>query len=64
LTFDNDLQYTHTSAQADLVGEATVLSPIWLDGGSLWEVIFDYGDDAAGASVVVEVTAQTYDSVG
>lgn len=37
-------------------------APIIISGGSLYEVIFDYGDDAAGESVTVQCLAQTYDS--
>jgi hypothetical protein len=63
LTLDRNLQYTHTSLVADTVrNKADVFAPIWLAGGSLWEVIFDYGDDAAGDSVTVQAKAQTYDS--
>lgn len=63
ITLTRNLQYTHTAAQADTVrNQADVFPRLWLDGGSLWEVIFDYGDDAAGDSVTVIATAQTLDS--
>ncbi len=63
LLLDRNLQFTHTAAQADTVrNKADIYSPVWCPGGSVYEVIFDYGDDAAGDSVIVECTAQTYDS--
>jgi len=63
LTLSAPLQYTHTLAQADTVrNKADVLFPLWIDGGSLWEVIFDYGDDAAGDNAIVQVLAQSFDS--
>lgn len=63
LTLDRNLQYTHTAAQADTVrNKSDVFSPIWIDGGSLYAVVFDYGDDAAGDSITVQALAQTYDS--
>jgi hypothetical protein len=63
VTLDRNLQYTHTGAQADTVrNKADVFSPVWVDGGSLVEVIFDYGDDSAGESVTVQALAQSWDS--
>lgn len=63
ITLDRNLGYNHTSAQADTVrNQAHVNAPIWIPGGSLYEVIFDYGDDAAGDSVTVQALAQTFDS--
>lgn len=65
LTMDRNLQFAHTAAQADTVrDQADVFTPIWVAGGSLYEVIFDYGDDAAGDSVTVQALAQRYDSDG
>lgn len=63
LTLDRNLHYTHTSAGVDTVrNKADVFAPIWIPGGSLWEVVFDYGDDSAGDTAVVQCMAQTYDS--
>jgi hypothetical protein len=63
LTLDRNLQFTHTAAGADTVrNKADVFTPIWAPGGSLYEVIFDYGDDAAGESVTVQCLAQRVDS--
>lgn len=62
LTLDRNLDYTHTAAQADTVrNKADAWTP-WLPGGALYEVVLDYGDDAAGDAVTVGVIAQTYDS--
>lgn len=64
LTLDRNLSFTHTSAGADTVrNKADVFPPIWVPGGSLYEVIFDYGDDAAGDSVTIQCLAQTHDSM-
>lgn len=63
LTLVNGMEYAHTSVQADIVSRlADVFAPMWLDGGSLYEVIFDYSRSATGGSVVVAATAQTYDT--
>lgn len=63
LTVDDNLQFTHTAVQADPVrNKADVFSPVWLPGGALYEVVFDYGNDASGDSAQVEAKAQTYDS--
>jgi hypothetical protein len=63
LTLDSPVLFAHTTAQADTVrNKADVFAPVWLAGGSLYEVIFDYGDDAAGESVTVSALAQSYDS--
>lgn len=63
LTLDSPISFTHTTAQADTVrNKSDAFAPVWLAGGSTYEVIFDYGDDAAGESVTVQAVAQTYDS--
>ena len=63
LVLDDNLGYTHTAAQADNVTRmADVFAPVWLNGGSLWEVVVDYGASASGSDYVVECKAQTYDS--
>ena len=63
LVLDDNLGYTHTAAQADNVTRiADVFPPIWLHGGTLWEVVVDYGASGSGADYVVQVLGQTYDS--
>ena len=63
ITCDRNLSFSHTGAGADTVrNKADVFAPVWLAGGSLWEVIFDYGDDSAGDSATVSALAQTYDT--
>ena len=41
---------------------ADVFPQIWLQGGSLWELVVDYGAASSGADYVIEAKAQTYDS--
>lgn len=63
LTLDSNLEFTHTTAQADTVrSQAFCPPPVWMPGGSRYEVIFDYGDDTAGESVTVEARAQRYEN--
>ena len=63
LVLDDNLGYTHTAAQADNVTRmADVFAPLWLHGGSLWEIVVDYGGTGTGSDYVVEAKAQTYDS--
>lgn len=63
LTLDRNLQYTHTSAQADNVTRVSDLfAPVWLEAGSVYAVIVDYGGSATGSDVVVRATLQTFDS--
>jgi hypothetical protein len=63
VTLDAPMAYAHTSAQADTIrNKADVFAPFWIDGGSLYECVFDYSDDAAGDSVTVLCLAQTLDS--
>lgn len=62
VTLDAPLQYSHTAAQADTVrNKADDWAEMWLRGGAIYEVIFDYGDDAAGDSATVRCLAQTHD---
>ena len=62
LLIDAPTQFAHTAAQADKVrNKAAAFPPLWCPGGAKYEVIFDYGDDAAGESVLVRALAQTYD---
>lgn len=63
LTLDRNLTFTHSSVQADTIRSAAdVFAPIFVDGGSLYEVIFDYGDDSTGDTVTISSLAQTFDS--
>src|SRR5438067_5716584 len=60
LVLDDNLGYSHTAAQADNVTRmADVFSPLWLNGGSLWETVVDYGGTGTGSDYVVEARAQT-----
>lgn len=63
LTLTEGLEYAHSSDQADIVSRlADVFSPVYLAGGSLYEVIFDYQVSGTSGDVVVLAHAQTYDS--
>lgn len=62
LVLDRNLIYTHTSAQADTVRNKADAWTFMIDGGALYEVIVDYGDDTAGESVTVRLQAQTFAS--
>lgn len=63
LTLDRNLQFAHTAAQADTVrNKSDVFGPIWVPGGSLYEVIFDYGSQSTGDSATLQCLAQSYDS--
>ncbi len=63
ITLDRNLGFSHTAAQADTVrNKADVYPPIWLPGGSLYEVIIDYLGQTTGDTIIAQVMAQTYDS--
>ena len=63
LTVDRPLSFTHTSVQADTVrSKADVFVPQFIDGGSLYEVIFDYANDSTGDTITISALAQTFDS--
>lgn len=62
LTMVEPLSFAHTAAQADTVRNmADVFEEIPLRGGTLWGVYVDYGDDASGDSITVQVLGQRYD---
>ena len=62
VTVDAPLRYAHASAQGDAVTRlADRFAPVLLPGGSLYEVVFDYGASTTGPPVVVLAKAQTYD---
>lgn len=60
IILDNNLQYTHTAAQADNVTRIAEVDTFWLPGGSLWEVLVD-NPASSGSTYVVDIKAQTYD---
>jgi hypothetical protein len=63
LVLDDNLQYTHTAAQADTVrNKADVFTPLWLAGGCTWEVIFDNGAETTADNITIRAQAQTYNS--
>lgn len=63
LILDRNLRFAHTAAQADTVrNKADVYPPVWLPGGSVYEIIVDYEASTTGDNNRCEVLAQTYDS--
>lgn len=62
LTLDAPLLYAHSAANADAVTRAADrFTASVFPGGSLVEVVFDYGAAGSGSDVVVLCKAQTYD---
>lgn len=59
ITFDTATKQQHDDNEL-LTSKADAWC-VWLPGGSVYEVIFDYGDDAAGEAVAVVCYSQTYD---
>ena len=43
------------------INQAELMGPIWLPGGAMYEVIFDYAAATAGENLIVAAYAQTYD---
>lgn len=56
---DSPAAYAHVNNEVIGLAESWNL---WVPGGSLIEVIFDYGGSSAGEAVAVIANAQTYDS--
>lgn len=56
---DSPAAYAHVDNE--IIGLAESWS-LWVPGGSLIEVIFDYGGSSTGEAVAVLASAQTYDS--
>ena len=62
VTADSNLKNSHTTGQADKVINKSDCWTVWVPGSATYEIIFDYGDDAAGESVTIEALAETLDS--
>jgi hypothetical protein len=58
ITFDTATKQAHNDNEY-ITNKADAWC-VWIPGGSVYEVIFDYGDDAAGESVAIVCYAQTY----
>lgn len=59
VTLDSPVQYAHTTGQADTVtNKADCFAPVWLEGGCVWEVIFDYSAQSTGESITIQALAQ------
>lgn len=61
LTLDRPLQFAHTAAQGDSVrNQSDVFAPLWVAGGSLYGVVFDYGSQTTGDTITVAAFAQVF----
>jgi hypothetical protein len=58
LVVDRPCAYAHINNE--ILGLAESWS-LWIPGGSLYEIVFDYGGQSAGEMVAVMADAQTYD---
>lgn len=58
VTTDTTCLQTHHDN--DIITSKADTWSFWVPGGSVYEVIFDYGDDAAGESVAIVCYSQTY----
>jgi len=58
ITFDTTTKQAHNDNEI-ITSKASCWS-VWLPGGSVYEVIFDYADDSAGESVAIVCYSQTY----
>lgn len=62
ITLVEPLGFDHTAAQQDIVTRLADCFPAQtIPGGSLYEIIFDYGKATSGANVVVRADAQIYE---
>jgi len=59
---DEPTRFAHNDV-AHTVRNKSDLFTMWLEGGATYEIIFDYGDPAAGDAVTVQAFAQTLDSI-
>lgn len=62
LLLDAPTKNSHNSTAHTVRNKADAWA-VYLEGGALWEIIVDYGDDTAGESITLEVVAQTNDSI-
>lgn len=62
LLLDAPTKFAHNNV-AHTVRNQADLWTVWLEGGSQYELIIDYGDPAAGDTATIEAWAQTMDSV-
>jgi hypothetical protein len=62
LTLTSPSLYAHANADNDVYTNQADFWAVFVPGGALYEVIFDYGDDATGSNVMVTAKAITYDA--
>jgi len=61
LLLDAPTEYAHNDITHTVRNKADAWS-LWVDGGAYVEIIFDYGDDAAGDTATIECRSQTLDA--
>lgn len=59
---DEPTRFAHNSV-AHTVRNKSDMFTFWLEGGATYEIVFDYGDPAAGDTAYVEAWAQTLDAI-
>jgi hypothetical protein len=59
---DTPTRFDHSNVAHTVRNKADIFT-FWLEGGAKYELIFDYGDPAAGETAYVEAWAQTLDSI-
>lgn len=59
---DEPTRFAHNNVAHTVRNKADMFT-FWLEGGATYEIVFDYGDPAAGDTAYVEAWAQTLDSV-
>lgn len=62
-SLDYDTPFDFAVIAASVIYDQADSWTVWVDGGCTVEIIFDYGDDAAGENVVIAAYAQTLDSL-
>lgn len=62
LLLDAPTQQAHNSVSHTVRNKADVFT-VWVEGGALYELIYDYGSQAAGDTITIEAWAQTLDSI-
>lgn len=59
---DQPTRFAHNNV-AHTVRNKSDLFTFWIEGGATYEIVFDYGDPAAGDTAYIEAWAQTLDSI-
>jgi len=62
IILDAPTKFAHNSVSDTIRNKADEWT-VWLEGGSTYELVFDYGASTTGEAVMIEALAQTMDSV-